>query len=77
VPGWIIGSAGARRYQLPKTAHSGAKTHIYGFMRGVVRADGSIDFTLHELSEQDLVQARWPDAPLDAIHVCAIYNAEE
>jgi Calcineurin-like phosphoesterase len=77
VPGWIIGSAGARRYELPKTAHAGAKTRIYGFMRGVVHADGSIDFALHELSEQDLVRARWPDAPLDAIHECYIHNAEE
>jgi hypothetical protein len=77
VPGLIIGSAGARRYQLPKTAEKGAKTHIYGYVQGSVQADGSIDFTLHELSEQDLIQAKWPDAPLDAIHECYIHNAEE
>jgi len=77
VPGWIIGSAGARRYELPKTAHPGAKTHIYGFMRGVVHGDGTIDFTLHELSEADLVRTRWPNAPLDAIHECYLHNAEE
>jgi len=77
VPGLIIGSAGARRYQLPKTAEKGAKTHIYGYVQGGVHADGSIDFTLHELSEQDLIQAKWPNAPLDAIHECYIHNAEE
>lgn len=77
VPGWIIGSAGARRYALPKTAHAGAKTHIYGFMRGAVHPDGSIDFSLQELSEEDLVRARWPDAPLDAIHECYVHNAAE
>jgi hypothetical protein len=77
VPGWIIGSAGAHRYLLPKTADKAAKTHIYGYMRGTVRADGSIDFKLQELSEADLVQAKWPNAPLTAIHECYIHNADE
>jgi hypothetical protein len=77
VPGWIIGSAGAMRYALPKTAHPGAKTHVYGFMRGVVHPNGTIDFTLQELSEGELVGARWPDAPLDAIHECYVHNAAE
>jgi hypothetical protein len=77
VPGWIIGSAGAHRYLLPKTAEKGAKTHIYGYVQGVVHPDGSIDFSLHELSEQDLIQAKWPNAPLDAIHECYIHNADE
>jgi hypothetical protein len=77
VPGLIIGSAGARRYQLPKTADKAAKTHIYGFMQGAVESDGSIDFSLHELTEDDLVQSKWPEAPLAAIHECYIHNAEE
>jgi hypothetical protein len=76
VPGMIIGSAGAHRYQLPKTAAKEARTHIYGFVKGSVQADGSIDFALHELSENDLVQSRWPNAPLDAIHECYIHNAD-
>ena len=77
VPGWIIGSAGAHRYVLPKTAHPGAKTHIYGYLRGMVQPDGTIEFSLHELSEEDLVRVRWPEAPLDAIHECYLHNADE
>ena len=77
VPGWIMGAAGAHRYQLPKTAHKGAKSHFYGFMQGTVHVDGSIDFSVHELSEQDLIQVKWPNAPLDAIHECFIHNADE
>lgn len=77
VSGFIIGSAGAHRYRLPKDAKPGAKTHIYGFVRGTVQEDGSIDFTLHELSEDDLVKAKWPNAPLDAIHECYVDNADE
>ena len=76
VPGIIIGSAGARRYALPKTAENSAKTHIYGYVQGHVHADGQIDFTLHELSEDDLVKNRWPNAPQDAIHECYVNNAD-
>jgi hypothetical protein len=76
VPGLIIGLAGAHRYALPKTAGKGAKSHIYGFMQGVVSADGQINFKLRELSEEDLIKSRWPNAPLDAIHECVINNAD-
>jgi len=76
IPGLIIGSAGAHRYTLPKTAKKGAKTMIYGFMQGTVHADGTIDFALRELSEQELIQGKWPEAPLDAIHECYIHNGD-
>lgn len=76
VPGVIIGSAGARRYQLPRDAEKAAKSHIYGYLQGIVHPDGQIDFGLHELSEDDLVKSRWPNAPLDAIHECYVNNAD-
>ena len=76
VPGFIIGSAGAFRHRLPKNADKEARTHIYGFLQGAVQADGSINFSLHEVTEDDLTQARWQNAPLDAIHNCIIKNAE-
>ncbi len=77
VPGIIIGSAGAHRYQLPKDADKASKTNIYGYLQGTVKADGAIDFALHELTESDLVQSKWPNAPLDAIHECYIHNSDE
>ncbi len=76
VPGLIIGTAGAHRYDLPKTAEKGARTHVYGYVRGTVQADGAIDFKLKELSEDDLKRSRWPNAPLDAIHECFVGNAD-
>jgi hypothetical protein len=76
VPGWIIGSAGAHRYQLSREADKASRTNIYGYMQGTVHADGSIDFALHELSENDLVESKWPNAPLDAIHECYIHNTD-
>jgi len=77
VPGWIIGLAGAHRYRLPADTDKDSRTSIYGYMQGTVRGDGSISFALHELSESDLVQARWPNAPLEAIHECYIHNADQ
>jgi hypothetical protein len=77
VPGWIIGTAGARRYLLSKEARAGAKTNIYGYLQGNVHADGTIDFKLHELSEADLEHAKWPNAPSAAIHECYIHNRDQ
>ncbi len=76
VPGIIIGSAGAHRYRLPADADKASRTNIYGYLQGTVHADGSIDFELHQLSENDLIQSKWPNAPLDAIHECYIHNSD-
>ncbi len=72
----IIGAAGAHRYPLPKVADPNAKTHIYGYVQGAVKADGSIAFSLRELTENDLKDSRWPNAQLDAIHECFIHNSD-
>ena len=74
LPGWIIGTAGAHRYALPQGAYEGSKTYIYGYMQGTVHADGTIDFALHELSENDLIQSKWPNATLAAIKDCVDNN---
>jgi len=77
VPGIIIGSAGAHRYKLPANADKTSKTNIYGYLQGTVLADGTIDFALHELSEEDLIRSKWPTAPLKTIHECFIHNSDE
>jgi hypothetical protein len=76
IPGLIIGAAGAYRYALPRDAKKGAKTHIYGFVEGTVHADGEIDFSLKEISEEAMRRNRWPNAPLDAIHECFVGNGD-
>jgi hypothetical protein len=76
IPGWIIGIAGAHRYKLPEDSGKGSLTSIYCYMQGTVTADGSIAFALHQLTEDDLVQHRWPNAPLDVIHECYIHNTD-
>jgi hypothetical protein len=74
VPGIIIGTAGAHRYPLPQGADPSSETMIYGYLQGTVKPNGTIDFKLHKLSEQDLLKAKWPNAPDDAIHECHVKN---
>jgi hypothetical protein len=76
VPGWIIGLAGAHRYALPAGSDSASRSNTYGYLQATVQADGTINFVLRELSENELVQSKWPNAPLGAIHECIIHNAE-
>lgn len=74
VPGWIMGAAGAKRYPLPDDADPASKTNFYGYLQATVHPDGTIDFTLHELSEADLIKYKWPNAPDAAIHECFVHN---
>ncbi len=76
VPGLIVGTSGAHRNALPKNARNGAKAFVYGFAQGTVHPDGTIDFALQELTESDLVKAKWANAPIDAIHECFIHNGD-
>jgi hypothetical protein len=76
IPGVIIGSAGARRYKLPPTVASGSKTHIYGYLQATVHPDGTVDFALKEISEEEMQSHKWPEAPSDAIHTCFVANAD-
>jgi len=75
VPGWIIGAAGAYRYKLPNEADKASKTDVYGYMEGTVHEDGAIDFKLREVTENDMIQAKWPNAPLDKIELCYSDNS--
>jgi hypothetical protein len=77
VPGIIVGTSGAHRYALPKKAAKGAKAKVYGYLRGSVQADGSIDWEFVELTEKELMDAKWPEAPEAAIHQCFVGNADE
>ena len=56
LPGWIVGTAGAVRYALPPSAGDAkdAKTNVYGYLLGTVRRDRTIDFSFHQIDEQDV-----------------------
>jgi hypothetical protein len=55
LPGWIIGTAGAVRYPLPRDADlTRSKTYVYGYLLARVFSDGTIDFAFTELKESDI-----------------------
>ena len=56
LPGWIVGTAGARRYPLPENLPPGswAKTYVYGYLLGTVADNGAVQFQFEELAERDV-----------------------
>jgi hypothetical protein len=76
IPGIIIGSAGAHRYKLPPGVSAASKTHIYGYLQATVHGDGTMDFKLKEISEDEMAAHKWPNAPLAAIHECYVNNSD-
>jgi hypothetical protein len=61
---------------LPPAADKQSRVDTYGYLQGTVQADGSIAFALQELSENDLLSSKWPNAPAAAIHECYIHNSD-
>jgi hypothetical protein len=35
-----------------------------------------MDFNLREISEEEMIAHKWPNAPLDEIHECFLHNAD-
>jgi hypothetical protein len=71
LPGWIVGTAGAVRYGLPKDLPTGmfAKTNVYGYLLGAVAPDGGVTFEFKEIRREDVldeVVARYGKALVDA-----------
>lgn len=63
--GWIVGTAGAVRYDLPPGVEPGpgARRGVYGYLLGTVNPDGKIDFEFNEVNETNVppeVLARYP-----------------
>lgn len=80
LPGWIVGTAGAERYPLPKEAGDAkeAKTNVYGYLIGTVNPPGeprgTIQFKFEEFTEhsvpEDVVQRFTPSF----VHECFVGN---
>jgi hypothetical protein len=76
LPGVIIGSAGAHRYLLSSLAAPGSKTHVYGYLQGIVNKDGTINFQMLEVNEAEMLASKWPEAPLSAVYECYAHNSD-
>ena len=75
LPGWIVGTAGAQRYVLPKGVTPGPKamTNVYGFMVATVSADGSISTSFQQVQLDDLLKDN-PSTPQPLVRWCFEQN---
>jgi hypothetical protein len=77
IPGWIVGTAGAVRYRLPKDAPEGtAMADVYGYLLGTVAPDGSIDFAFQQLGVDDLLRTNRGRLPDALVHWCVDENKQ-
>ena len=83
LPGWIVGTAGAVRYKLPKDAEKYspiAKTNVYGYMLATVNPKGqpagSIKFDFHELKETDVPADVNTKFGTELVHWCFEKNSQ-
>ena len=76
LPGWIVGSAGAIRYALPKSTagSSFAQTDVYGYLIGAVDSSGHVTFTFHDVQLSDVPAATRKLYGEDAVTQCFIAN---
>ena len=75
--GWIIGTAGAYRYALPrnKTDAKAAETDVYGYLLATVKSGGEIDFKFHKLNESDIPASVVTEYKQDFVHWCFENNS--
>jgi hypothetical protein len=76
LPGWIVGTAGAVRYRLPADATPAAKTDVYGYLLGTVKADGEITFAFHELRRDQLPRDVTGEFAPDLVNFCFSDNKD-
>lgn len=79
LPGWIIGTAGAQRYALPKDADQAleARTNVYGYLVATVALDGSIRFEFREITEADVPAAVAARFTRNFVHDCFAGNRSD
>jgi hypothetical protein len=78
LPGWIIGTAGAVRYRLPKGINPSPKAmpDVYGYLIGSVSSDGAIAFEFHKLSLDDLLATSHDKYPELLVRWCYEENKQ-
>ena len=76
LPGWIVGTAGAKRYPLPKNIPQGirAATNVAGYLLGTVNPDGMINFEFQEVTPADVPAALHDEFKDDFIKACFLEN---
>lgn len=76
LPGWIVGSAGAVRYRLPKehAAATVAMTDVYGYLLAAVAPDGNITFEFKEVKEPEVPASVVNEFSREQVNWCFTQN---
>ena len=77
--GWIVGSAGAVRYRLPKdrSATTVAKTDVYGYLLATVAPNGTIAFEFREVNEADVPAEVKNEFSPEEVDFCFAQNKQD
>jgi hypothetical protein len=78
LPGWIVGTGGARRVPLPpksSDAH-GALMNVYGSLLATVQPNGEISFEFQKLEESDIPSSVTARYGKDFVHWCFVENTD-
>jgi hypothetical protein len=76
LPGWVVGTAGAVRYDLPKPSPKVAMTNVYGSLLATVLPDGEIRFEFKKVNESDIPSAVTKRYGQDFVHWCFANNTQ-
>jgi hypothetical protein len=79
LPGWIVGTAGARFYQLPQGVPNQPKhrmANVYGYVLATVGTDNKIGFEFHEIHEADIRAALAPGYRDALVQFCVEKNGK-
>jgi hypothetical protein len=78
LPGWIVGSAGAVRYELPPNVNPGpgAMTNVYGYLLATVNAEGAIKFEFQKLDETSVPAEIVTRYKSEFVHWCWEQNSQ-
>jgi hypothetical protein len=78
LPGWIVGTAGARRVPLPpKSADARiALANVYGSLLGTVQPNGEISFAFEKLEEKDIPSSVTSRYGKEFVHWCFAQNTD-
>lgn len=76
LPGWIVGTAGAHRYNLPARSADArvAKTNVYGYLLATVARDGVMHFDFKEVDEGNVPRSVVERFTREFVHQCFVGN---
>jgi hypothetical protein len=78
LPGWIVGTAGAVRYELPPNSSDAhvALVNVYGSLLGTVQPSGEINFEFQQLKESEVPESVTARYGKDFVHWCFAENTQ-